>query len=128
MSRGARAELEKSMNVQDLLDSAELNSTEAIHSSMAQISAAPTPVEALGPLGELTSHLNTYRVEWSKAQAPIELEALRGAFAHLSSKLQEAEASRQSTPPAQPTELSLAEIARRIEPLRHREFARQTEQ
>ena len=95
VNRGARAELEKSMNVQDLLDSAELNSTEAIHSSMAQISAAPTPVEALGPLGELTSHLNTYRAEWSKAQAPIELEALRGAFAHLSSKLQEAEASRQ---------------------------------
>ena len=95
VSRGARAELEKSMNVQNLLDSAELNSTEAIHSSMAQISAAPTPVEALGPLGELTSHLNTYRAEWSKAQAPIELDALRGAFAHLSSKLQEAEASRQ---------------------------------
>ncbi len=95
VSRGARAELEKSMNVQDLLDSAELNSTEAIHSSMAQISAALTPVEALGPLGELGSHLNSYRAEWSKAQAPIELEALRGAFAHLSSKLQEAEASRQ---------------------------------
>lgn len=93
--RGARTELEKSLNVQTLLVSAELDSTDAIHSSMAQVSAAPTPAEALRPLGELAASLDTYRNEWSKAQAPIELDALRGAFAHLSSKLQEAETSRQ---------------------------------
>ena len=93
--QGARTELEKSLNVQTLLESAELNSTDAIHSSMAQVSSAPTPAEALRPLGELAASLDSYRTEWSKAQAPIELDALRGAFAHLSAKLQEAETSRQ---------------------------------